>query len=196
MLGKIFGTLCLIALVYGVGAGNGEALGNAVLDGASGAVELTISLCGMMCLWCGIMRVLQEAGVIGRLAKLCAPLLRLAFPHAAKTGEGMEEISANLSANLLGIGNAATPLALRAMAAMEAGNPEPGRATDDMITLTVLNTASVSLVPTTILALRRAAGAASPYAILVPVWICSGAAAVLAVLICRLCAWAARGKRR
>lgn len=108
----------------------------------------------------------------------------------------MEEISANLSANLLGIGNAATPLALRAMAAMEAGNPEPGRATDDMITLTVLNTASVSLVPTTILALRRAAGAASPYAILVPVWICSGAAAVLAVLICRLCAWAARGKRR
>lgn len=196
MLGKIFGILCLISLIYGTVVGNGEALGNAVLDGAAGAVELTLSLCGMMCLWCGIMRVLQEAGLIDRLAKGFAPILRLAFPHAAKTGEGMGEISANLSANLLGIGNAATPLALRAMEAMEAGNPQPGRATDDMITLTVLNTASVSLVPTTILALRRAAGAASPYLILVPVWICSAAAAVVAVLLCRLCAWAARGKRR
>lgn len=89
MLGKIFGILCLISLIYGTVVGNGEALGNAVLDGAAGAVELTLSLCGMMCLWCGIMRVLQEAGLIDRLAKGFAPILRLAFPHAAKTGEGM-----------------------------------------------------------------------------------------------------------
>ncbi len=196
MLGKIFGILSLTALVYGICTGEGEAVGNAVLDGASAAVELTLSLCGMMCLWCGIMHVLREAGVISRLARLFTPLLRIIFPHAAKTGVGMEEISANLSANLLGLGNAATPLALRAIEAMAKDNPEPDRATDDMITLTVLNTASFSLLPTTVLTLRRAAGAASPYAILPAVWICSAASACLAILLCRLAASLARGTRR
>lgn len=188
MLGKIFGGLCLVSLVYGSFTGRGEALGTAVMDGAAGAVDLTLTLCGMMCLWCGVMRVLCEAGVISRLARLCAPVLRLAFPHAARTGEGMEEISANLSANLLGLGNAATPAALRAMEAMAKGNPEPGRATDDMVTLVVLNTASVSLLPTTVLTLRHAAQAENPFAILIPVWICSAASAIFAVLLCRLCA--------
>lgn len=194
MLGRMFGVICLTAFGYGLLTGEGAALGEAVLAGAAGAVELTLSLCGMMCLWCGVLRVLREAGLIGRLARLCAPLLRLAFPHAAKTGEGMEEIAANLSANLLGLGNAATPAALRAMEAMAAGNPAPGRATDDMVTLVVLNTASVSLIPTTVLTLRHAAGAAEPYAVLVPIWICSAAAALFGVLLCRLCASCRRGR--
>lgn len=194
MLGKIFGIICLLSLGYGLCTGEGAALGAAVLEGAAAAVELTLSLGGMMCLWCGVLRVLQEAGVIGRLAQLCAPLLRLAFPHAARTGDGMEEIAANLSANLLGLGNAATPAALRAMTAMAAGNPRRERATDDMITLVVLNTASVSLIPTTVLTLRHAAGAAEPYAVLVPIWICSAAAALFGVLLCRLCAGCTGGK--
>ena len=194
MLGKVFGIIALMAFGYGLCRGEGAALGEAVLDGAASAVELTLSLGGMMCLWCGILRVLREAGLIGRLTRLCAPLLRLAFPHAARTGEGMEEIAANLSANLLGLGNAATPAALRAMGAMAAGNPEPERATDDMVTLVVLNTASVSLIPTTVLTIRHAAGAAEPYAVLVPIWICSAAAAVFGVLLCRLCAACGREK--
>ncbi len=188
MLGKIFGILCLVSFAYGTWTGNGEAIGNAVLDGAAGAVELTLSLCGMMCLWCGVMRVFKEAGLISRFARFFAPLLRIVFPYAAKSGVGMEEISANLTANLLGLGNAATPLALCAMEAMASDNPEAGRATDDMVTLTVLNTASPSLLPTTVLALRRAAGAASPYAILPAVWLCSSVSAALAVLLCRLAA--------
>ena len=190
MLGKIFGILCIVSVVFGIALGNGAELGNAVLDGASSAVSLTISLCGIMCLWCGIMRVFERAGVIGYVSRLLSPLLRLVFPDAAKSGEGLGEISANISANLLGIGNAATPFAIKAMEKLQKNNPEPDTATPDMITLAVLNTASVNIIPSTLIALRRAAGSESPYSVILPVIICSFATSTLAVLLCtfgRLC---------
>lgn len=192
MIGSIFGVLCIISLAISAITGNTQALGNAVLDSASGAVELTLSLCGIMCLWGGVMQVLTDAGAVRRLARLMSPFLRVFFPTAWQTGIGADDIAANISANLLGVGNAATPLALRAMSAMQSVNPEPGTASADMITLAVLNTASVSLVPSTVVALRRAAGAAEPYAVVVPVWICSLAGATLALVCCRLAAGCAK----
>lgn len=194
MLGKIFGVICLIAVIAGCVTGNIPALGGAILDGASGAVSLTISLCGVMCLWGGVMQVLEDAGAIRRLARLMSPLLRVFFPDAYKSGIGAEEIAANISANLLGIGNAATPLALRAIEKMQTSNPDKSRPSADMITLAVLNTASFSVFPSTVVALRRTAGAAEPFAVVLPVWICSAAGALLALCLCRVCA--ALGGRR
>ncbi len=188
MLGKVFGIICVISFIFAAAAGNIPELGNAVLDGAAGAVKLTISLTGIMCLWCGIMQVLTDAGLIKRLSKLLSPFLRFFFPTAYRTGRGAEEIAANISANLLGVGNAATPLAIRAMQKMQEDNPDPVRASDDMITLAVLNTASVSVIPSTIIALRRAAGAAEPYSVVIPVWITSVACATLALLLTRAAA--------
>ncbi len=192
MLGKIFGVLSIAAFLFGIVTGNGAALGSAVLDGASRAVEVTLSLCGMMCLWCGMMRVLQEAGVIRRLARLLSPFLRLFFPKAWRSGEGIEEISANVSANLLGIGNAATPFALAAMEKMQKNNPRPDRATAEQITLAVLNTASVTLIPANLLALRRAAGSERPYTVLIPVWISSALSAAMALLLTSIPRWGGR----
>lgn len=183
MLGKVFGILCTVAFLFALISGNTEALGNAVLDGAASALNVTFSLCSMMCLWCGMMRVLSEAGVIGKLSRLLAPLLRLFFPTAAKTGDGLEEISANLSANLLGIGNAATPFALSAMKKMQLHNPHPDTATAEQITLAVMNTASITLIPANLLALRRAAGSAHPWAILLPIWITSVTCTAMALLL-------------
>ena len=183
MLGKVFGILCLIAFIFGFATSNWTLLGSAVLDGASGALDVTLSLCGMMCLWCGIMRVLSEAGLIYRLSCVLRPFLRLFFPKAARTGEGLEEISANLSANLLGIGNAATPFALSAMKKLQLHNPTPTRASDEEITLAVMNTASLTLIPANLLALRRAAGSDSPYAVLFPIWITSLASVSMALLL-------------
>ena len=183
MLGKIFGIICIFALLFGIWNGNAAELGGAVLDGAAGAVQVTLSLCGMMCLWCGLMEVLTEAGAIRKLSRLLRPLLRKIFPQAGETGEGLEEISANISANLLGIGNAATPLALRAMEKLQKHNPKPEQASAEQITLAVLNTASVSLIPANLLALRRAAGSSHPYAIMIPVWIVSVCCAALAVIM-------------
>ena len=196
VLGRVFGGMCLISFVYGVYQGRTDELLCAVLDGASGAVTLTISLCGMMALWCGIMKVFESAGLIERLSRLLAPLLRRFFPDAYKSGVGIGEISANVSANLLGIGNAATPLALAAMKKLQAINPDKSTASADMITLAVMNTASFNLIPSTIIALRRAAGSHEPHAVIVPIWIVSAACALLALLLSRLLAGISAEKRR
>lgn len=189
MLGRVFGTMCLISIFYGSLSGTLSELGGAVFDGAESAITLTLSLCGIMCLWSGIMRLLRDAGAIGLLSRLISPLLRLFFPEAAKSGEGREEISACIGANLLGIGNAATPLGLAAMKKLHAHSVKSGGRADtasrDMITLAVLNTASANLLPTTILALRRSAGASEPFAVTLPIWICSLSCATLALFLCR-----------
>ncbi|MBQ7335116.1 MAG: spore maturation protein A [Clostridia bacterium] len=179
----------MISLIFAIFTGNIEALGSAVLDGAASAVQVLLSLCGMMCLWCGMMQVLSQAGLIRRLAKLLSPLLRIFFPTAYRTGEGIEEISANISANLLGIGNAATPFALRAMEQMQKHNPIPEKADPEQITLAVLNTASVSLIPANLLALRRAAGSENPYAVMIPVWVVSLLCAGMSLLLTSLPRW-------
>lgn len=191
MLGKVFGGMCLISIAFGAFKGSLTELGGAVFDGAESAVTLTISLCGIMCLWCGIMQVLRDAGAIKFLSKLISPILKLFFPDAVESGEGKEEISACIGANLLGIGNAATPLALSAMKKLHSDSIRRGGRADtasrDMITLAVLNTASANLLPTTILALRRSAGSSTPFAVTVPIWICSLSCAALALILCRAC---------
>lgn len=196
MLGKIFGIICLLSLLCAVIGGNVEPLCRAALDGADRAVRITVSLGGMMCLWCGVMRVLSKAGAVRFLSRLLAPFLRFFFPNASKTGEGLEEISANVSANLLGLGNAATPFALRAMEKLQKQNPHPTRATAEQITLAVLNTAPLTLIPANLLALRRAAGSQSPYAVLLPVWAVSLLCTAMALLLTAIPRLGEKGERR
>ena len=197
MLGRVFGTICIISFLFASVTGRLQEMSNAVLDGASGAVKLTVSLVGIMCLWCGLMRVFSDAGLMKKLSRFLSPLLRVFFPTAYKTGRGAEEIAANISANLLGIGNAATPAAIEAMKKMQQDNEAPESASPDMITLAVLNTASVSILPSTLIAIRRAAGSLKPFAIVVPVWICSIACALLALALTRVAAVASlAGSRR
>ncbi len=139
----------------------------------------------MMCLWCGIMNVFKKAGFIDRLARILSPVLRHVFPTAFKQNIAKEEITSAVSANILGIGNAATPFALSAMEKMDMYTKN-GKATDDMVTLAVLACSSVDILPTTLITLRRAAGSAFPYKIIVPVWICSVSCAILSVVFCRI----------
>lgn len=193
MAGIIFGVFCLISFVCACISGNPAACGDALFTGASRTVELMLTLGGAMCLWCGLLEVFRASGAIGALEKLLSPLLGILFPAAKRTGKGMEEIAASLSANLLGIGNAATPLGLRAMEVLEEaaneetaiekaaneetkppahmhGNGRHGTLIDDMTLFTVLNTAPPALLPTTLLSLRHAAGSAHPTVILPAVW--------------------------
>lgn len=195
MLGICFFVLCFVSILFTFAGGDPAALSNGALDGASRAMELMFTLSGMMALWGGIMNVLQEAGWIRRLSRLLSPVLRWVFPNAWQDTDTREKITAAVSANILGIGNAATPLALSAMEAMQRRNPIPTRATDDMITLAVLATASFDLLPTTLIALRRGGGSAAPYAILPPVWITSFLCCTAAILLCRGAAWAWRDRR-
>ena len=194
MLGICFFLLCFTAVLYTLLCGDPSELSNAALDGAGNAMTLMFSLGGTMALWGGIMNVLEETGIIARLSRYLAPILCLAFPGVRKNPRVQEKITAAISANMLGIGNAATPLAVSAMEAMQKENPTPHRATDDMITFAVLATATPNLLPTTLIALRRTAGSASPYSILAPVWIVSLIGGIFAVLLCRGIAWAWRDR--
>ena len=183
MLGKIFGIFCTLSLCFGVLCGRLSEVASAIPDGAAKAIEVTLTLLGMMCLWNGVMQVLSDAGIIKKIARLFAPFLRYVFPKAYKTGEGYEEICATLSANFLGIGNAATPFALATMKKMQKHNPSPEKADNEQITLAVLSTASLTLVPANLLALRRAAGSQNPFSIMVPVWITSLFCVAFALLL-------------
>jgi len=142
---------------------------NAAMEGAQTAVTLSITLAGVICLWSGIMEVIRRGGLAAALSGLLQPILARLFPESKDNPDVMEPLSANVSANLLGLGNAATPLGIRAVQAMQRGRV----ATNDQCMLVVLNTASIQLIPATVAGVRAAAGAFSPFDILPAVWVTS-----------------------
>jgi len=165
----VWTAIAALSCIYGMATGSISQLGSAVLDGAQRAVELSITLCGAMCLWTGVMEVLRRAGGVKALEKLLRPLLRVLFSDDARKEAG-ELIAANMAANMLGLGNAATPLGIEAARKMA---DKEGCATDDMCMLVVINTASIQLLPTSAAVLRAAAGASDPFDILPAVWVTS-----------------------
>ena len=185
MIGKIFSFLAIFSFISSVFTGNTESLCNGIINGASRSVTVTISIMGMMMLWSGIMNVLKESGIIGKLSKILRPILKTVFPKSFKSGVATDEITACVSANLLGISNAATPLGIRAIEEMNKTNKSE-KATNDMITLCILGCACFNLVPTTILALRSAFEAQIIHEIIVPVWICSGTCMIFGILLSKI----------
>lgn len=163
----IWAGMAVISLVYGALSGNLAAVSAAAIDGATGAVTLCLGMCGAICLWCGQIEVMKRAGLMKKLSALLSPALSCLLPESAGDPETMGAVSANVSANLLGLGNAATPMGIKAAARMAKGKTV---ASDDLCTLTVLNTASIQLIPATVAALRSACGCASPFDILPAVW--------------------------
>lgn len=172
------------SVVCGITGGNMAEVSAAALEGAKAAVELCISLAGVLCLWSGFMELLKQCGLEKKLAALFRPLLRRLLPGASRDPETMAAVSGNLSANLLGLGNAATPLGIRAARRMALG--AQGRASNDLCRLVVLNTASVQLLPTTVAAVRSGCGAAAPFDILPAVWISSVLSVSVGLLAARL----------
>ena len=158
-----------LSLVFGLLGGRGEALGKAAAEGAQRAIQIGISLAGSLCLWSGFAALLWAGGLQKKLSRMLTPLLGKLYPTARRDSETAEALCGNVSANLLGLGNAATPLGIAAVRRMKAlsGRAE---ATDEMCLLIVMNTASVQLLPTTVAALRGSLGAAAPFSILPAVW--------------------------
>lgn len=185
MIGYIFGIFCIISFLFANINGDVSSVSNAVIKGCESTIKLCLSLAGMMCFWSGIMALLKAAGAIGFLSKLLSPLLRFAFPDAYKKKTGLDEISASVSANALGLSNAATPLALSAMDKLNQINANGVTASDDMITFVAMSTAPLCIFPTTILSIRTAAGCCDPFAVVLPIWICSFCCFLFSILISR-----------
>ena len=160
-----------LSLLFGCATGQLSAVSAAALTGAQSAVELCLSMAGAICLWSGVMTLMDRCGLSEKLAALLRPLLRRILPNASRDSETLAALSANVSANLLGLGNAATPLGIRAATRMAQGCNSV--ASDELCRLVVLNTASIQLLPTTVAAVRCAHGCAVPFDILPAVWLSS-----------------------
>lgn len=188
----IWGGMVILSLLFGAATGRIDAVSEAALSGAQNAVELSLSMAGVLCLWSGIMEIMRVCGLTGGLARAFRPLMRRLLPEASRDSETLAAVSANVSANLLGLGNAATPLGIQAARRMARGCG--GVASDELCRLVVLNTASIQLLPTTIASVRAAAGCKTPFDILPAVWLSS----VLSVTAGLTAAWllSLAGRRR
>ena len=182
MLSIIWGAFLALSLVCGAASGRLADVTAAVGTGASEAVTLAIGIAGVMAFWSGMMELLRASGLAEKLAWLLQPVLRPLFGSAAADRQAMEAVSANVTANLLGLSNAATPLGLRAADRLYALAGRRG-APDPVLTLLTLNATSIQLIPSTVAAVRTACGAQAPFDIMLPVWGAS-AASVAAVLLC------------
>jgi spore maturation protein A len=166
-----------ISLLCSVVSGNGSALASSVLQGAQAGVTLAVSMAGAICLWSGVGQLMGHIGITGMLSKLLQPLLHRVFPSTRKDQILAGDLSANICANFLGLGNAATPMGIRAAKRLKQGDT----ATDELCRLIVLNTASIQLIPANVAAVRSSLGCVTPFDILPAVWITSVLSAGLGV---------------
>lgn len=182
----IFSGMILLSVVLGAMNGRITQVSSAALNEGGKAIALVISLAGIMSLWSGLMNVAEKSGLTEKFSRLFSPILRLLFKGLDPKSNAAKAISMNMAANMLGLGNAATPLGVAAMRELEALNRTPAVASDYMVTFVVLNTASLQIIPTTTAALRLQAGAASPFDILPAVWITSIISVVSVLVMSRL----------
>lgn len=183
VLNYIWSALVILSVIFSVLLGNTENLSNAIVDSGASAIELLLTMAGVMCLWSGIMKIAQESGLTAIIAKLFSPLLRLVFPKLDKNSEAFGSITMNITANLLGLGNTATPFGLKAMEQLHTLNNKNDTASDEMVIFVVMNTASLQLLPTMLGSLRQSYGSSAPFEILSPVWISSACALAVALIL-------------
>jgi len=184
MLGYIWSAMIIISVISSFVTGRTQEVCLALGEGANEGINLCISIAGVMAFWTGIMKIAEESSLVHLVAKCFSPLICTLFPEAKKDASLGGAIAMNMTANFFGMGNAATPLGLEAMKRLSRYSTQ-GRASDSMCMLAVVNCASVQLIPSTLIAIRSAAGSANPSEITVPIWIVSVATFAAGVAICR-----------
>lgn len=168
MVSVIWIALILIGIIYYFFTGNLDALNNDILTNANKALELMLEIMPIIVLWTGIMKIAEDSGLLHKFSRLLEPLLRKLFPSVPKDNLALGYIASNIAANAMGLGSAATPFGLKAMSELQKINVQKDTASEAMITFLVLNTAGVTIVPTTILAMRVMYNSANPSEIIVP----------------------------
>ena len=171
MLNKIWPVFIILSFIYALLKSKMSELNDSIFNSCSQTVDMLLTFLGIMCMWNGIMQIIKETTLIDKIKKLLKPFMKFLFPELNKKSKAYEEMSINIVANLLGLGNAATPLALKAMQSLQEENENKETLSNTMIMFLVLNTASIQIIPTTIIAIRSSLGAENPAKIIVPVWI-------------------------
>ncbi|MHB8063240.1 MAG: nucleoside recognition domain-containing protein [Ruminiclostridium sp.] len=186
MLNYIWVGLLLIGFIAGIFNGRIDQVTKAAMDSAQNAVMVCIGLIGVMCLWTGLMKIAEKSGLVTGIGRLVRPILGFLFPDIPKEHPALGAIVMNLVANFFGLGNAATPLGIKAMNELQSLNKDKKTATDSMCMFLVLNTAAIQLIPANIIALRTAEGSKKPAEIIVCIWIASICATIMGIIAAKL----------
>lgn len=173
-------------IILGIFTGRGAEISKAIITSTDSTVKLVVGLTGVMCLWCGVMKIAEKSGLTDKLATVLKPILKLIFKDAARDEKAMGAIVMNLTANMMGLSNAATPFGIKAMEELKRLNKKDGEASDDMALFLILNAACIQLVPTTIISMRAVVGSSNPAATIIPGIITTGTAAIFGVILCKI----------
>lgn len=182
MLNKIWPFFIIISFIYGIYSGNIFNINNAIFESTNQTVELCLTMFGTLCLWNGIMKIATETSLIEKLTKFLKPLISFIFPKIKNDKKISKEISMNMVANILGLGNASTPLGLKAMDSMQKINTDKSKLSDSMAMFILVNTASLQIIPTTVISIRSSLGSENPTKIIFAVWVATVVAFVTAIL--------------
>lgn len=189
MLNYIWSGMIIIGFIVGFLNGRLDEVTKVILDSAKEAVDLAIALLGVLCLWTGIMEIAVRAGLIERIANFIRPVTKILYPGVPKNHPALASMVMNMVANFLGLGNAATPLGLKAMNELQKLNNNKDIATDDMCMFLIINTASIQLIPTTLIGLRVAVGSSNPTDILGAIWLTTACSTIVGVLVGKIFAF-------
>lgn len=195
MLNYIWGFMILASIVVAFFTGRIELVTKSILDSSKQAIDLCIGLLGIMCFWCGIMQIVQKSGALEGLSSFLRPLMKFLFPNLKKDSPALNAMMLNIMANFLGLGNAATPLGLKAMNELQKINYNKESATNEMCMFIILNTACIQLIPTTIIAIRTQAGSTNPTSIIAPIWIASFIAVTTGITLIKMCSFSTYKKK-
>lgn len=181
MLNKIWPFFIIVAFAFAIYTGNISNVNTAIFSSAEQTVSLCITLLGTMCLWNGIMNIAVKTSLISKLTKFMKPFINFLFPDLKTDEKISEQVSMNIIANILGLGNASTPLGLKAISSMQEKNTNKKILTNSMAMFILVNTASLQIIPTTVIAIRSSLGSAEPSKIILAVWVATIAAFVTAI---------------
>ena len=184
MLNILWPIFIIISIVYAIFSGNIENLNNSIFESSESAVNLTLTLIGMTCLWSGIMEIAAKTKIVEKLSDVLKPIAKRLFLDLNE--RSYDNIVMNIIANILGLGNAATPLGLKAMNELQKENKSKEELSDNMMMLIVLNTASLQVIPTTVIAIRSSLGSSNPTKIIFPIWISTICAAIVGIIFTKI----------
>jgi spore maturation protein A len=186
MINYIWLALIVIGVLTAVFQGNVQVVTDAAIESANSAVELSIGLVGVMTLWLGLMKLAEKSGIVNLISKMLKPILKRLFPEVPEDHPAMGSMVMNMAANLLGLGNAATPLGIKAMKELQELNEDKTTATNSMCMFLAINTSSVTLIASTVIAYRAAAGSSNPAEIIGPTIIASVFGTMVAIIAAKL----------
>lgn len=186
MINYIFGVFLIIGIVYSFITGNTETINNILITSGSTAIDMILKMIPLLCLWLGVMKIAEESGLIKKVSQLLSKIIHPLFPELKKDSDSISYIATNIIMNMLGLGSGATPFGLKAMKSMQKENPNKDTATRSMITLLVINTASVTIIPTTVISLRTLNGSNNPTEILTACIITTFISCFLGIILDRI----------